>query len=98
MTKRQVRYYWKRIDAWLDCRVPKMWLESPGLSESQIRAAENIFGYRLPPDLRESYMIHNGLAGVEIVPRHNIGFFLPLVLPKKTWPTLGRRHAIESWV
>lgn len=89
---------WKRIDAWLADRVPRNWLRSPGLSESQITKFEKRFGHRLPDDVRETYKIHNGLVGVEIVENNCCGgFLLPLIELKARWPGIQNRYALKTW-
>lgn len=88
---------WQRICAGLRDELPKEYLISPGLSEKQIRKAEQTIGNPLPADLREFYAAQNGIPGIEFIVDQNIGFCLPLVAPKKPRPPLGKCNVVESW-
>jgi cell wall assembly regulator SMI1 len=94
-----VKSIWKVIDAWLGKHLPKELIHSPGLKASEIRKAEETFGHRLPDDVRESYLIHNGLPALEVIPGYNqnIGHFQPLIRPKKCIAPDNNRNAVETW-
>lgn len=54
---------WQKIETWLGANVPGV-METllPGASLQEIQRAEEILGVTLPPDVRESYAVHNGQA------------------------------------
>lgn len=66
---------WERIEAWLDEHFPVLELSlNPGASEEDLAKFEEAVGQSLPPDVRESWLIHDGQARLPIV----------------GWPGLGR--------
>jgi cell wall assembly regulator SMI1 len=94
MNPNSIKPLWKRVESWLAKRMPAEWLKSPGLTEAQICAAEEVLGHRLPDDVRESYKIRNGLR-IDI---YGFGYLLPLVRPKKQLGTkFGNRNVVEEW-
>jgi cell wall assembly regulator SMI1 len=52
---------WQRIEQWLKENAPETFDSlNPGASEEEIAGLENLLSVRLPADMRESYLIHNG--------------------------------------
>jgi cell wall assembly regulator SMI1 len=57
---------WRRFENWLCEHAPVFcrWPLAPGASERDVRAFEKTIGAKLPADVRQSYLRHNGSAGV----------------------------------
>jgi cell wall assembly regulator SMI1 len=54
---------WKRIIAWFIANVPsKFFAPMPGVSHDEINAAESRMHLHLPEDVREFYLLHNGVG------------------------------------
>src|SRR5262249_40167543 len=52
---------WQRITTWFANNVPPdLFSLAEGANEAEIKATESILGLRLPDDVRESYLLHNG--------------------------------------
>lgn len=86
MKPESIALIYDRICKVLGEKLPKEYLNTPGLSERKIRSAEKELGCRMPEDVRDFYKISNGLPRLEIIPDHNIGFILPLAKPQKKQP------------
>jgi hypothetical protein len=66
----------RRIDTWLRATTSAQAVVLPsGATEEEIRAAESILGLRLPGDVRESHLVHNGSNEVWIFDH---AFLMPL--------------------
>ncbi|QDU99020.1 SMI1/KNR4 family protein [Lignipirellula cremea] len=53
--------FWAQIESWLDEHEPSMRsLIRAAATETQIAAVETATGYTFPPDLRDSYLVHDG--------------------------------------
>ena len=52
---------WQRLETWLAANLPDV-LETlnPGCTKAELNAFENEMKVKLPPDVRESFLIHNG--------------------------------------
>jgi cell wall assembly regulator SMI1 len=54
---------WQRIETFLAENAPPMLAAlNPGATPAEIAEIEKVLGITLPPDLRETYLIHNGCA------------------------------------
>lgn len=52
---------WKRIEVWLKKHAPAIQAAlRPPATEEALQAVEHLIGQPLPPDVRESYLIHDG--------------------------------------
>ncbi|MBA3461612.1 MAG: SMI1/KNR4 family protein [Deltaproteobacteria bacterium] len=51
---------WQRIETWIAANTDGDLALRPGASEEQIVALETQLGRRLPDDVRESYLVHDG--------------------------------------
>lgn len=60
---RSIENAWKRLEAWFAEHHPEP-LEhlNPGADEAALRRYETATGHRLPPDVRRSFLIHDGEA------------------------------------
>jgi cell wall assembly regulator SMI1 len=72
-----VRESWKRIADWYDGSPRRgLIILEAGATEGQLEALERAIGSRLPDDVRESYLLHNGtsdLLGVgEVMPLNRV--------------------------
>src|SRR4051794_14346760 len=62
---------WRRIEAWLGEHLPIVKLSlRPGISKRDLAKFEKIVGQRLPDDVRESWMIHDGQRPVPYLHDH----------------------------
>ena len=68
---------WRRIEAWLGEHLPILKLSlRPGISKRDLAKFEKLVGQRLPDDVRESWMIHDGQRPVPYLPddpNYNVG-------------------------
>lgn len=65
---------WARIEAVLRATAPdQLAALSAGATPEAIRAAEARLGVTLPPDVRESYAVHDGSGEVDVLPRELYG-------------------------
>jgi cell wall assembly regulator SMI1 len=60
---------WRRFENWLCEHTPVFcgWPLAPGASERDLLAFERTIGANLPADARQSYLRHNGSAGVRLL-------------------------------
>jgi cell wall assembly regulator SMI1 len=64
-----MRQIWARIEAVLKATVPARFATlAAGATSEAIRAAETRLGVSLPGDVRESYAIHDGSGGNDVLP------------------------------
>jgi cell wall assembly regulator SMI1 len=64
-----VREVWARIEAALRPTAPDQFAAlAAGATPEAIRAAETRLGVALPPDVRESYAVHDGSGEINILP------------------------------
>ena len=64
-----MREVWARIEAVLRATAPDRFAAlATGATPEAIKAAETRLGVTLPPDVRESYAVHDGSGEVDIVP------------------------------
>lgn len=62
---------WGRIEAWLGEHLPILRLTlRPGIAKKDFARFEKLVGQRLPEDVRESWMIHDGQRPVPYLPDH----------------------------
>src|SRR3954453_19965177 len=62
---------WRRIEAWLGEHLPILKLSlRPGISKRDLAKFEKLVGRRLPDDVRESWMIHDGQRPVPHLSDH----------------------------
>ena len=55
---------WQRIAAWYDANTPGgTFVLADGATEQQLADFEKEIGFEIPPDLRESFALHNGTVG-----------------------------------
>jgi cell wall assembly regulator SMI1 len=60
----KMKELWNRLEQWLKEQAPDVYADlNPGVSQLEIDNLEGVIGYKLPNDLRESLMIHNGQRG-----------------------------------
>src|SRR4051794_32648524 len=53
---------WRRITGWFATNVPpESFHAAKGASVEEVAVTEEILGFPLPKDLRESFLIHNGV-------------------------------------
>jgi cell wall assembly regulator SMI1 len=52
---------WHRIETWLQANAPAVVLNPPA-SRAEITEAETVLGVTFPPDLVETFLLHNGQA------------------------------------
>jgi cell wall assembly regulator SMI1 len=78
---------WRLFENWLYEQTPVFchWPLAPGASEEEVQVLENKIGARLPDDIRQSYLRHNGSAGVNLLS----------VVGEGKWVTVG--EATEHW-
>lgn len=56
-----MRELWQRVEKWIsDNELQEFVVLNQGASEAEIAEAEKLFGAAFPPDVRESYLIHDG--------------------------------------
>jgi cell wall assembly regulator SMI1 len=53
---------WKRIDQWLKQNARRWKPVRKGVTEEKIAKAEKTLGFKLPDDVRESYLVHDGVS------------------------------------
>lgn len=93
-----MRQTWARIEAVLRATAPdQLAALAPGATAEVIQAAETSLGVALPPDVRESYTVHNGSGAVDVlsselygliaVPLHSLD---ELVREWQLWQEWGR--------
>jgi molybdopterin molybdotransferase len=86
---------WDRIEAGIRSRDPA---ESrplpPGATFDEIRCVEETIGLRLPKALRESYLLHNGSAGIWICEQ---GFLMPLIDPRTKKGRIEGYGVLNVW-
>src|SRR5262249_52721483 len=60
---------WRRFENWLYEQTPVFcrWPLVPGASEQELQVFERTIGARLPTHVRQSYLRHNGSAGVSLL-------------------------------
>jgi cell wall assembly regulator SMI1 len=59
-----VSHSWNRLGLWLKQNLPEVIGDlNPGATNEEIATFEEHVGQSLPPDVRESYLIHNGQVG-----------------------------------
>jgi cell wall assembly regulator SMI1 len=60
---------WRRFENWQSEHTPVFcrWPLAPGASERDVQAFERTIGARLPADVRQSYLRHNGSASVRLL-------------------------------
>jgi cell wall assembly regulator SMI1 len=77
----------KRIAAWLKTNAPAWKPVTKGATDAQIAAAEKKLGFKLPAELRELYLAHNGSPGGQIFPcADDISFyFMPVAEAVDNW-------------
>jgi len=64
-----MREVWSRIEAVLRATAPDRFAAlADGATPEAIKAAETRLGVTLPPDVRESYAVHDGSGEIDIVP------------------------------
>lgn len=62
------RSAWTRLDRWFEVNHPRLLQTlNPGASAEEIQAVERTIGQALPPDVRESFAIHNGASEYPIL-------------------------------
>lgn len=77
---------WRRVETWMSQYALFTWQELPsGISEEEIRQAEEALGMPLPQDFKTSYRIHNGQFRVTLVTTMDI---LPLQKVIENWELL----------
>ena len=78
---------WQRLENWLCEYAPVFcrWPLAPGASKRDLQAFERAIGAKLPADVRESYLRHNGSAGVSLL----------AIVGEGKWVTLN--EAIHHW-
>jgi cell wall assembly regulator SMI1 len=81
---------WRRIEAWLEAQQEGLSARlAPGAREEDLAAAESKMGVRLPEDVRETLLRHDG-------EREHLGLFLGWML--MSLPYVLREWAFERWV
>jgi cell wall assembly regulator SMI1 len=69
-----VRQTWARIEAVLRVTAPdRLAALATGATPEAIQTAETSLGVALPPDVRESYVVHNGSGEIDILPSELYG-------------------------
>jgi cell wall assembly regulator SMI1 len=64
---------WKRIIAWFSINVPaNLCSFGQGVSEEELASAESKMRVRLPDDVRESYLLHNGMGRIDFFDAHKL--------------------------
>jgi len=77
---------WKRIHAWLDANAPQGYGQlHPGASVESISTAEERMGLKLHPDLKASYLIHDGQVDE------------PGLIGGEGWCLFSLREMVEQW-
>lgn len=76
---------WNRIEKWLRNNAPKI-LEnlSPGAKEDKIKEVEKLLDIKITPDLKESYLIHDG----QLTDRYSL---------MDDWNLLSIDNAMKEW-
>lgn len=61
MVEERIKPIWERIEKWLSSNAPTI-VESlqPGATNEEIAATEAFLGVTFPPDIKASYLIHDG--------------------------------------
>jgi len=76
---------WKRIEAWLDTHAPEMRDDLLlGATPEEIKTAEESMHIKLPSDVKDSYLIHNG--------QNTIGAYLI-----GDWQLLPLKDMLRQW-
>jgi cell wall assembly regulator SMI1 len=83
----KVNGLWRRFENWLCEHVPVFcrWPLAPGASEREVQAFERTIGAKLPTDVRQSYLRHNGSAGVHLLSVVGEGEWVTLNEAAKHW-------------
>lgn len=64
---------WERLENFLRQNAPRIYEGlAPGAAEEEIAESENVCGFRLPPDVCQSYLRHNGQSD-DLVDNLNMG-------------------------
>lgn len=83
---------WRRFENWLYEHTPVFcrWPLAPGASERDVRAFERMIGAKLPADVRQSYLRHNGSAGVRLLSVVGEGEWVTLSEAARHWTFFQR--------
>jgi cell wall assembly regulator SMI1 len=74
---------WERIKVWFERNVPSEEFSlADGATEAELSSAEAKLGLKLPSDVRESYLLHNGSNDCAVFVNHVL---LPLEQIMNTW-------------
>jgi cell wall assembly regulator SMI1 len=93
---------WDRIESWLAINAPKV-LKSlqPGASEGEIREAEEALDVQFPPEVKQSFRLHNGqfdctgaLIPDQLSPE-DLNY--PITDPCSGWQLLSLKNIVTWW-
>jgi cell wall assembly regulator SMI1 len=77
---------WKRIHTWLDANAPQGHGQlRPGASAESVSEAEEVMAQKLPPDLKASYLVHDGQ------------FDEPGLIGGEGWCLFSLQETVEKW-
>ena len=87
MRMSKIKSIWSRIEISVRARDPGKLQEFPqGTTLEEIQEVEEAINVRLPKDVRDSYLLHNGSARIWI---SDFGFLMPLIDRDARRPTSG---------
>ena len=85
---------WQRIAKWYADNTPSGLTLADGASHEQLAAFENAVSQRLPPDFRESYLLHNGTGDSFLL---YFGELMTLDAIEKIWRRYGEWQDTRSY-